>query len=345
MNLNLCFIIRILVAPHTFVWFKFAMNLKQLSNENLLSSIRCLVQKERELTLEVLHHLREVERRSLYATLSYSSLYEYAIKELKYSEAAAHRRISSMRLLREMPELEEKIESGKLSLSAISQAQSFFRQEKCVLAEKKEILKCIEEKSAREVERELVSRSSEPLKLRPEKLRVVSETHTELKILVEAELLNGLEELRGLLAHKKPGATLKDLLTYAVTRTVNELKPKVADCENRKSESQAPKNPELNRQDIMTPASEAKPRSRYVSKEIKRKVWQRDGGQCSYKNTATGRRCCSKHAMEFDHIKPFALGGESTFDNLRLRCRTHNQLEALKVFGQVKMSSYMTRLG
>ena len=106
------------------------MNLQGLSDQVLLQQTCDLAVREREVTLQVLHHLREVERRLLYAKLSYASLFEYAVKELKYSEGAAHRRISSMRLLKELPQLEPRVEAGTLSLCALSQAQSFFRQEK-----------------------------------------------------------------------------------------------------------------------------------------------------------------------------------------------------------------------
>ncbi len=40
-----------------------------------------------------------------------------------------------------------------------------------------------------------------------------------------------------------------------------------------------------------------------------------------------------RDGLEFDHIVPVARGGESTEDNLRLRCRAHNQLEAERTFG------------
>src|SRR5437868_12891 len=120
-----------LVANHTFVWLaQFIMNLRATSDKSLLENLHRLVRNEREVTLQILHHLREVERRSLYAKLSYSSLFEYCTQELKYSAGNAHRRISSMRLLKELPELEAKIENGTLNLSVLAQAQSFFKQEK-----------------------------------------------------------------------------------------------------------------------------------------------------------------------------------------------------------------------
>src|SRR5471032_2901649 len=89
--------------------------LKTLKDHELLISTKALVQKERAVTTEVLRHLAEIERRKLYCDLKYGSLFDYAVKELRYSEAAAGRRIQAMRLVREIPEVESKITSGARS--------------------------------------------------------------------------------------------------------------------------------------------------------------------------------------------------------------------------------------
>jgi hypothetical protein len=69
--------------------------------------------------------------RKLFLEMGYPSLFEFCLKELSYSEGSAQRRISAMRLLKSLPEIEPKIISGELSLSVVSQAQTFFRaQEK-----------------------------------------------------------------------------------------------------------------------------------------------------------------------------------------------------------------------
>jgi hypothetical protein len=47
----------------------------------------------------------------------------------------------------------------------------------------------------------------------------------------------------------------------------------------------------------------------------------------------TGHRCPARTKLEYDHIEPVACGGASSLDNLRLRCRAHNQLEAERAFG------------
>jgi len=94
-----------------------------LSDMDLLSATKKIVTEERELTLNILRHLREVEKRMLYARRGFQSLYDYSVKELGYSEGAAHRRIASMRLLKELPELESKVESGALPLSTLANWQ------------------------------------------------------------------------------------------------------------------------------------------------------------------------------------------------------------------------------
>ncbi len=74
------------------------------------------------------------------------------------------------------------------------------------------------------------------------------------------------------------------------------------------------------------------PDSRHLPAGLRRQVWERDGGQCSYVD-AEGRRCQSRHFLEFDHRVAHALGGAPTIDNIRMRCRAHNALAAEQVFG------------
>jgi 5-methylcytosine-specific restriction endonuclease McrA len=71
---------------------------------------------------------------------------------------------------------------------------------------------------------------------------------------------------------------------------------------------------------------------------VKRAVWQRDGGRCTFVGT-NGHRCETRRGLEFDHAEPLARGGQATIANLRLRCRAHNQYEAEREFG----SDFMRR--
>jgi hypothetical protein len=105
------------------------MQLSSLQDQQLLIATKTLVQNEREVLTKVLHHLREIERRRLYSDLGCQSLVEYAVKELKYSESQASRRLHAMQLMKEIPQIETAIASGELSLSNTSQAQSLFRNQ------------------------------------------------------------------------------------------------------------------------------------------------------------------------------------------------------------------------
>ena len=71
---------------------------------------------------------------------------------------------------------------------------------------------------------------------------------------------------------------------------------------------------------------------RHIPAHVKRAVWERDQGQCTFVSEA-GHRCETRRGLEFDHIEAFARGGEATVAGIRIRCRAHNQFEAEQVFG------------
>ena len=75
-------------------------------------------------------------------------------------------------------------------------------------------------------------------------------------------------------------------------------------------------------------------RSRQLARLVKRTVYKRDGGACTYV-AASGRRCGSKVFLEYHHRHAFALGGANDADNVTLHCRAHNALAAVADFGQV----------
>jgi 5-methylcytosine-specific restriction endonuclease McrA len=109
-------------------------------------------------------------------------------------------------------------------------------------------------------------------------------------------------------------ATFKALMTEYITRHEPERK---GERRVRRKEAQ----------------SEAlKARTRYIPVDIKRAVLKRDDHRCTYVGI-DGVRCQATQFLQFDHIVPYAKGGESTPDNLRLLCAAHNQLEAKDIFG------------
>ena len=72
---------------------------------------------------------------------------------------------------------------------------------------------------------------------------------------------------------------------------------------------------------------------RYIPARVRRAVWERDQGRCTFV-THAGHRCSARRFLEFDHIEPVARGGTATVEGLRLRCRAHNQYAAEQAFGE-----------
>ena len=65
--------------------------------------------------------------------------------------------------------------------------------------------------------------------------------------------------------------------------------------------------------------------SRFIPSHLRKYIWARDQGQCTYVHHETKHRCTCRHLLQIDHIQPFALGGKTEKENLRLLCAGHNQ--------------------
>ena len=78
-------------------------------------------------------------------------------------------------------------------------------------------------------------------------------------------------------------------------------------------------------------------RSRNIPSAVRRAVYRRDGGRCTWKQP-DGRSCGERAFLEYNHRRPFALGGGHTVENVELLCRAHNQHAAVNVFGEATMA-------
>src|SRR5512133_3457405 len=88
---------------------------------------------------------------------------------------------------------------------------------------------------------------------------------------------------------------------------------------------------------LKTPRPSSDPE--YVPAHVKREVWKRDQGKCQW-SLASGGICGSTRRCEIDHMKPRALGGESTVENCRICCDLHNDRAAREVFGDAWMDRF-----
>ena len=284
-------------------------SLHSLSDDALLGSIKTAVKIERQATREVLLHLLEVERRRLYLERGFASLFEFCTEELGYCAGSAQIRIQSMRLIRDLPDetersqVMEKLDSGVLKLTQLSSLQKFSRavamdlKRKVDANQKRELLQQIEGKTTRETEKIII-----------EALELPRPQGTELKIHLDEEAMQLLQELKGLTSHSHPSGNDSQVLKQALRLAVAALKTKKG-LDGRRVTSHD--EPDSTQQALPTPT--------------RRFVWKRDDAQCSYVDPRTGRRCSSRHLLELDHILEKSKGGDHQPDNLRLLCHAHHR--------------------
>jgi hypothetical protein len=307
------------------------INHAKTSDSDLISRLKALAVEERKVVAQILDLLQEVDRRRLFADFGYPSLWEFCTRELGYSGGAAHRRIEAMRLARELPEIEASLINGTQSLSSLAQARKFFRVEekhqKLSVDHKREVLSKIEGKSSRDCERILLQISSAPLEFsKMEKERALNETHTELKLVLDEELLAKLKRIQALRSHASPDQSYAELLKFMADEVLRRLDPELR-------VSQSMPTPEALPTSEVTPALNARGRRIAIPRALRDSIWKHAQGKCVWQHPETGLRCSSTRFLEIDHIEPVSLGGSNAPDNLRILCRAHNQRAALRVTG------------
>jgi len=331
-------------------------NVKQLTDKVLLHQMDLLSAHEREVTVLVLRHLREIECRRLFVDLGYSSMHVYCIKHLKYSEGQAQRRLSSARLMTELPEIEKDIQAGNLTITNLSRFQSFARAEKLAdfalsKEEKLEALTQIQNKPTRQVERELIQKSHKPEVL-AEKYHNISVVMTEsgqanqfakFEALLNEENQELLQEFKNLYAHELKDQANVSVLTFLLSKAVQHKKKQKGLIPKQKSNESPPSAQKVNAEIEVN----AEPKVSAVSEKVKlvktplrkatkasteKLVWKR-AEACCEQVVGEGKKCGSKYALEIDHVVPVALGGTDELENLQLLCRAHNSRRAVKTFG------------
>ncbi len=130
-----------------------------------------------------------------------------------------------------------------------------------------------------------------------------------------------LRHAQALLGHQVPSGEIAEVLDRALDALIAKLERGKFAATSRPRPRQR--------------CSSANPR--HIPAAVKRAVWQRDGGQCTFIGP-DGHRCPARSRLEFDHVQAVARGGRATVGGLRLRCRGHNQYEAERTFGAGFMS-------
>ena len=85
------------------------MEMKLIEDRKLLTELTELVKTEKSTTAEILKYLAEVDKRLLWRSEGFSSLYDFCTRHLNYTEGEAARRIHGARSLRKFPILDSAV--------------------------------------------------------------------------------------------------------------------------------------------------------------------------------------------------------------------------------------------
>ncbi len=240
-----------------------------------------------------------------------------------------------MKLLKEVPEVEEKMESGAISMTHLGVAQSLFKHESkkhdrtFTAEEKLEVLQKMENTTTREAQRMAFSMASSPMFEVQDKIRPVSAETVEIKFSAPNELEQKLERLKGLLARSHPNITMADLIDKLSDLGLKEWDPTRKVVKPRKS----PAPPRNESASVVNVKANARQSRQSIPAHLKREDWLRDNSRCC--------NCGSSFALQVDHCRPVAFGGDNTLENLRLLCRTCNQRAAIENLGVGKMQQHL----
>ncbi|HET9253091.1 MAG TPA: hypothetical protein VFP58_13340 [Candidatus Eisenbacteria bacterium] len=330
-------------------------SLTRLRDDVLLRDLAALIVEERTAIASVLAYLAEVDTRTLYIPLGYSSLYAYCREELRLSEDTTCKRIQAARAARRFPILFTELAEGRLHVTAVCMLAPHLTDENVEelvraathrrKSEIEELLACCLPSGAQT----LLAPEGEPA---PEQVNVVSGGSGPCGLDLAAEpapeqvnashqpapeqvdgsgtgpLLSQVESLVPLMV--RPGTRdraryLQALLSHAIpSGDISQVLDRAMDLLTE----------EVEKRRFGTGAGVRRRRTgiwnRYIPAQVRHAVWNRDGGRCTFVGS-NGHRCHSDKFLEFDHVNP--RNREDTVEGLRLRCRVHNQYEAERVFG------------
>lgn len=315
------------------------LSIAKMSNDELHGHLKNKSCEERKLTHHILQVIAEVDQRKLYLRMAHPSLFDYLTKGIGYSAGSAQRRIDSARLLRQVPDLGNKIEEGKLNLGQVSQVQKALRlarkQDNTQLlpSEKKVLLEKLVNKSGPETELILAQEFDFPVEAEV-KQKIQKDCSVRLELTLSQGQMQVLERAKALLSHAVPGGNLVDVIVHLSERYVKQRTGSSVNSKPKSSET-ATTNTEANATATVAAkgGGEDKGKEKVVSSHrdqkpletsMKKMILNRDQG-CQFTDRRTGKICGSSYFAEIDHVHPRFAGGTHEKENLRQMCRAHNQ--------------------
>jgi hypothetical protein len=145
----------------------------------------------------------------------------------------------------------------------------------------------------------------------------LSEARYRVDFTASAQLREKLELCRDLMSHANPSRDLAAVVERAVDLLLVDLQRK------RLGRTKRPRRE----------SRQGTGKADRVTSAVRRRVFERDDVRCTYVSP-DGRRCNARAFLELDHAEPKGHGGGNEAENLRVRCRAHNQLWAEQVYGR-----------
>ncbi len=324
--------------------------------------------------------LADFDRRKLWRDLGHASLFSFLRRELGLSAGAAQYRKTAAELVQRFPDVAAALRGGRLCLSSVIELAKvitpanapevlprFFGLSSRDAAQVAVSIRPVEDLPQRDVVTPLRSAAPElPAAVRaapvpptatvetaaqlfrtpetestgsvritapastPSRAAVAPKSTIEpltaeasrLHVTVSRRFLEKLEAATAALSHARPGGGMEEILEAGLDLVL-------AEHARRKGLVSRPRKE--------APSSD--PESDHIPAHVKRAAWIRDGGRCQFQ-MEDGSICGSTFQVEFDHIRPRALGGPSTIENVRLACKPHNGLAARRVFGDAWMDQF-----
>ena len=326
-------------------------SLTHLSNEVLRRELTTNAAREKEATAELLAHIAEFDERKLFLPEAFPSMLDYCIRELRLSEEAAKKRLWVARAGRGCPGVFEALASGRVHLAGLVVLARHLSPENA-----SGLLAAAEHKSREEIERlvaERFPRLDVPAQVTPSPGEVragddeqgspgnVGNTDSQRVGSAETPPAWSSDRVTPLSAESfavqfTRSREADERFRYAQTLLGSRVKANdLAEVYDRAIEALIKKLEKVRFGARDNPRKNGRPTksgSRHVPDDVKRVVWIRDGGQCTYESES-GRRCEAREDLQFDHVREFARGGEATVANIRLRCSGHNQHGAEQTYG------------
>jgi hypothetical protein len=157
----------------------------------------------------------------------------------------------------------------------------------------------------------------------------------------DRELLELLAQARDALSHSHPGASDDAVIKVGLRLVIDRhRKRRGIGAKPRAKKGASAATPTATATATSTAVPPPPPgRSRYVSPDVWRAVWARDGGRCAWPLEGGGV-CGSTNRIQLDHIDGFALGADTSAAKCRLTCHFHNDLNARRIYGDALMNRY-----